>query len=160
MIRNGEPAANFALKDQNGEAHSLESFSGKPVVLLFHRGTFCPSSRKSIVSWQDFSRSVNDLGFGLLAICADTAENQAAFAEKSTIKIPLLSDPDLEVSKSYGVYLAHSNQAGDYGEPALVIVDAKGKVAFSAITSGPKGMPEPGAIAGMLIFMSKRNGMY
>lgn len=160
MIRNGEPAPKFALLDQEGAEHSLESMLGKPVVLLFFRGTFCPSSRKSIVAWQDFSRSVNDLGAGLLAISSDSAQNLREFAAKSTIKIPLLVDEGLEVSKSYGVYLAHNNQAGDYGEPALAIVDAKGRVAFWAITSGPKGMPEPGAIASMLIFMSKRNGMY
>lgn len=160
MLRNLDPAPPFTLFDHQGQEFRLEDFQSKPVVLLFHRGTFCPSSRKSIVSWQDFSRSVNDLGFGLLAISSDSAENHASFAEKSGIKVPLLSDPDLQVSKAYGVYLAHNNQAGDYGEPALVIVDAKGRVAFSAITSGPKGMPEPGAIASMLIFMSKRNGVY
>jgi peroxiredoxin len=160
MIRNGEPAIKFALQDQEGNERTIESFDGKPIVLLFFRGTFCPSAKKSMVSWQDFSRSVNDLGFGILAITADTPDNLAAFASESNIKIPMLTDPNLEVSKSYGVYLSHNNQAGDYGEPALFLIDAKGKIAFSAITSGPKGMPEPGAIASMLIFMSKRNGMY
>ena len=160
MLRNLDPAPEFTLRDHEGLEHSLASSLGKPVVLLYWRGTFCPSGRKSIVSWQDFSRSVRDLGCALLAISSDTAENLREFAEKSTIKIPLLTDADLSVSKAYGVYIAHNNPAGDYSEPALYIVDAKGKVAFSAITSGPKGMPEPGAIAGMLIFMSKRNGVY
>lgn len=160
MIRNGEPATKFVLSDSAGVQHTLESFLGKPVVLLFVRGTFCPSATKSLVSWQDFSRSVSDLGFGILAISSDKPENLAAFAERSTIKIPLLTDADLEVSKSFGVYLSHNHQAGDYGEPALYIIDAKGRVAFSAITSGPKGLPEPGAVASMLIFMSKRNGFY
>jgi peroxiredoxin len=146
--------------DQEGIEHTLESFLGKPIVLLFFRGTFCPSSKKALVSWQDFSRSVNDLGFGILAISSDTPDNLAAFAVEMGIKIPLLTDTDLEVSKSFGVYLSHNHQAGDYGEPALFLIDAKGRVAFSAITSGPKGMPEPGAIASMLIFMSKRNGFY
>ncbi len=160
MIRNGELAPKFTLPDHEGVEHTLEGFDGKPAVLLFFRGTFCPSAKKSIVSWQDFSRSVNDLGFGILAITADTPDNLAAFATESKIKIPMLSDTDLEVSKSYGVYLSHNHQAGDYGEPAIYLIDAKGKVAFSAITSGPKGLPEPGAIASMLIFMSKRNGFY
>ena len=160
MIRNGEPAPIFSLTDSEGNSHTIESFDGKPIVLLFIRGTFCPSAKKSIVSWQDFSRSVNDLGFGILAITADTPDNLSAFASESNIKIPMLTDTNLEVSKSYGVYLSHNHQAGDYGEPALFIIDAKGRIAFSAITSGPKGMPEPGAIASMLIFMSKRNGMY
>lgn len=160
MIRNGEPATKFTLTDAIGGEHSLESFAGKPVILLFFRGTFCPSSRKALCSWQDFSKSVNDLGFGLLAISGDSAENLAPFAEQYGLKMPLLLDSDLGVSKSFGVYIANNRQVGDYGEPALVIVDAKGRVAFSAISSGPKGMPEPGAIASMMIFMSKRNGMY
>ena len=160
MLRNLDPAPAFALPDQDGALHSIADFEGKPVVLLFFRGTFCPSGKKSIVSWQDFSRSVNDLGFGILAISSDSPDNLAAFATEATIKIPLLTDADLAVSKSFGVYLCHNHQAGDYGEPALFILDAKGRVAFSAITSGPKGMPEPGVVASMLIFMSKRNGFY
>jgi len=160
MIRNGEPAPKFTLLDQDGEEHTLESFLGKPVVLLFFRGMFCPSAKKSLVSWQDFTKSLKDLETGILAISSDSAENHREFSAQSSVKFPLLTDADLEVSKSYGVYLANNRNAGDYGEPALVIVDAKGRVAFSAITSGPKGMPEPGAIASMLIFMSKRNGMY
>lgn len=160
MLRNGESTPQFVLMDHEGAEHSVEGFDGKPVVLLFIRGTFCPSAKKSIVSWQDFSRSVNDLGFGILAITADTPDNLAAFAMEANIKIPMLTDTNLEVSKSFGVYLSHNHQAGDYGEPALFLIDAKGRVAFSAITSGPKGMPEPGAVASMLIFMSKRNGMY
>ncbi|HLO97091.1 MAG TPA: peroxiredoxin family protein [Fimbriimonas sp.] len=160
MIRNGEPAPTFTLTDAAGDEYSISSFGGKPVILLFFRGTFCPSSRKSLVSWQDFSKSVNDLGFGLLALSGDSAENLAPFAEQYGLKMPLLIDSDLEVSKGFGVYIANNRQAGDYGEPALVIVDAKGRIAFSIISSGPKGMPEPGAIASMMIFMSKRNGMY
>ena len=133
---------------------------GKPVVLLFWRGTFCPSGKKSIVSWQDFYRSVSDLGFGILAISSDAPENQKLFAEQMAIKIPLLTDTNLAVSRAFEVYLSHNHQAGDYGEPALYLIDAKGRVAFSIVSSGPKGMPEPGAIASMLIFMSKRNGFY
>ena len=160
MLRNLDPAPVFSLPDHEGISHSIEDFEGKPVVLLFFRGTFCPSGKKSIVSWQDFSRRVNDLGFGILAISSDSPDHLAAFALEAGIKIPLLTDTDLEVSKSFGVYLSHNHQAGEYGEPALFLLDAKRRVAFSAITSGPKGMPEPGAVASMLIFMSKRNGFY
>jgi peroxiredoxin len=160
MIRNGQQSPPLCLLDSEGVEHSLESFAGKPLVLLFFRGTFCPTSRKSLGSWQDFSRSVNDLGFGILAISSDTHENHREFSAQYSIKIPILSDPDLAVSKSFEIYLDNNRNAGEYGEPALFLVDAKGRIAFSIISSGPKGMPEPGAIASMLIFMSKRNGMY
>ena len=160
MIRNGEPATKFVLTDQDGIEHSLESFVGKPVVLLFVRGTFCPTTRKSLGAWQDFSRSVNDLGFGILAISSDSQENHLEFANQYSIKIPLLTDVDLEVSRSFGVYLSQNHQAGEYGEPGLVLIDAKGRVAYSIFSSGPKGMPDPGAVASMLIYMSKRGGYY
>lgn len=160
MIRNGEPATKFELTDHEGNLHTLESFVGKPVVLLFVRGTFCPSSKKSMIAWQDFSRSVNDLGFAMFAISSASQESLLEFAQQFPIKYPLLTDADLAVSKSFGVYTSTNHQVGEYGEPGLVLVDAKGRVAFSIMSSGPKGLPEPGAIASMLIFMSKRGGFY
>lgn len=160
MIRNGEPATQFALLDQDGIEHKLECFLGKPVVLLFVRGPFCPTTRKSLGAWQDFSRSVNDLGFAILALSADSVENHLEFATQYSIKIPILSDTNLDVARSFGVYLNHNHKNGDYGEPGLVLVDAKGRVAYSIFSSGSKGMPDPGAVASMLIYMSKRNGFY
>lgn len=150
----------FSLQDEQGETHSLADFVGKPLVLLFFRGTFGPTSRKSLPSWQDFSRSLNDLGFGILAISSDSQENHLKFKAENNVQFPLLTDVDLAVSREFGVYLDNNRNAGDYGEPALFLIDAKGRIAFSLVTSGPKGMPEPGAISSMLIFMSKRNGFY
>lgn len=160
MIRNGEPATQFALLDQEGVSHSLEDFLGKPVVLLFVRGPFCPTTRKSLGAWQDFSRSVNDLGFGMVAISATSQEDLLEFATQFCIKFPLLSDPGVEVSKSFGAYINENRMAGEYAEPGLVLVDAKGRVAYSIFSSGSKGMPEPGAVSSMLIYMSKRGGYY
>ncbi|MEI8281708.1 MAG: peroxiredoxin family protein [Armatimonadota bacterium] len=160
MIRNGEPGTKFALLDQDGIEHTLESFVGKPVILLFVRGPFCPTTRKSLAAWQDFSRSVNDLGFGILALSADSVENHLEFATQYSIKIPILSDTNLDVARSFGVYLNHNHKNGDYGEPGLVLIDAKGRVAYSIFSSGSKGMPDPGAVASMLIYMNKRGGYY
>ncbi len=160
MIQNGEPATTFALLDQDGVEHALESFVGKPVVLLFVRGPFCPTTRKSLGAWQDFSRSVNDLGFGMVAISAASQADLLEFATQFCIKFPLLSDPGVEVSKSFGAYINKNRMAGEYAEPGLVLVDAKGRVAYSIFSSGSKGMPDPGAVSSMLIYMSKRGGYY
>jgi peroxiredoxin Q/BCP len=160
MIRNGESATQFALLDQEGALVSLSDFLGKPLVLLFARGPFCPTTRKSLGAWQDFSRSVNDLGFGMVAISAASQADLLEFATQFCIKFPLLSDTDLEVSRAFGVYLNHNHKNGDYGEPGLVLIDANGRVAYSIFSSGSKGMPDPGAVSSMLIYMSKRGGYY
>lgn len=160
MLRNGESAPAFSLLDQDGATHDLAALSGKPIVLLFFRGAFCPTTWKSIPAWQDFSRSMQDLGAELLGLSSDTPEHHAEMRERFRLTFPLLSDPDLQISKLYGVYPNWVESRGHFGEPALVIVDSEGKVAYSVISSGPKGLPEPGSIAPILIYMSFRGGKY
>jgi peroxiredoxin len=160
MLTNGESSPNFALKDQDGVDYSLKGFLGKPLVLLFFRGIFCPSTVKALAGWQDFTRSLDDLGFSILAISGDTQENHSAYKESHGLSFSLLSDPDLVVSKKYGIYINFAETRGYFGEPGLVVIDSEGNVAYSVISSGPKGLPDPGAVASVLIYMSKRGGKY
>lgn len=160
MLKNSEPAPLFTLADQNGKEHSLASYKGKAVVLLFFRGKFCPTTKKSLTTWQDFTGSLDDLGVKILSISYDTQENHLFLKNKYDLTFPLLSDPGLKVSKEYGIYVSHFEPYGDFGEPAVVVVDSESNAAYSVISSGPKGLPDPGAVAPILIYMSARNGKY
>jgi len=162
MVKNGTPAPAFSLPSTDGKTVSLSDFSGKPTVILFYRGWFCPTSRRSLSAWQDFSRSAKDLGFAIVAISTAPQDVAAQFSQDLRITIPLLSDPSVDTARAYGAYINDDmvDRFGVFSEPALFLVDSEGNIAYYVISSGPKGMPEPGAVSGVMIYMSKRNGKY
>ena len=159
MLKNGEAAPAFSLPDHTGKAVSLEAFKGKPVVLIFTRGKFCPTTNRFLTAWQDFYLRIRDLGMELLAVSADTPEISVQLQSQLGLAFPLLSDVNVGVAKQYGVYTGPRN-GSEFTEPALIIIDKDGEVAYSIISSGPKGLPEPGAIAPVLIYMSTHGGKY
>ncbi len=82
----------------------------------------------------------------IVAICSDTTENHYELHQKHALKFSLLSDPTCEVLKAYEAYIDTRKNGQEFCEPALYILDNNGKVAYSVISSGPKGLPDPGAI--------------
>ncbi len=159
MLRNGENAPQFALNCQDGTQHTLEDYRGKPVVLIFIRGEFCPTAHKSLHMWQNFYGSIKGLNAELVAISHDTCEVSKQLHDKYTLSYPIFSDTDLVISKQYGVYIDTYKEV-PYGEPALVVVDRDGQVAYSVISSGPKGLPTPEDISSILVYMSIHGGKY
>jgi len=160
MLTNGSRAPQFALTAQDGKIHSLADYAGRPLVLFFFRGRFCPTSKRYLIQWQEFDRKVHNLGARLLAISYDTIENHAWMAERYDIRFPLLSDSNLEVSRSYGVYIDRHEDGFDHGEPGFIIIDKDGKIAYSLLASGPKGFPSPGELSAILIYMFVHEGKY
>ena len=159
MLRNGEPAPSFSLKDSSGKEISSESFAGKPLVMAFFRGSFCPTTGRYLTAYQDFYGRIKDMGMELVGVSFDSVENHAKLAESFKVAFPLLSDPSGETLRAYGLYMAKHKET-EYGEPALCIVDKDGEVAYSVISSESKGLPDPGAIAPILIYMAFHGGKY
>lgn len=160
MLKNLQQAPEFSLRCQKNDEHSLAKYAGQPIVLAFVRGKACPTTKKYLAVWQDAHARIKDLGVKLLMICIDSVDDNALAAEKFGLKYPFLSDPNLETSLQYGIYKTEQDDGKTFGEPALVIVDAEGKVAYSVISSGPKGLPQPEDIFSILIYMSQHDGKY
>ena len=160
MLQNGTRAPDFSLQDQSGKTHTLAEYAERPLVLFFFRGKFCPTSKRYLIQWQEFDRKVHNLGARLLAVSYDSVETQAWMAERYDIRYPLLSDATLNVSRSYGVYIDRHEDGFDHGEPGLVIIDKDGTIAYSIVSSGPKGFPGPGDMAAVLIYMFVHEGKY
>ena len=160
MLRNADKAPAFSLQNQTGTAVDLASFDGKPLVIIFVRGAFCPTTNRFLTAYQDFYKRIQDLGMELVSISTDDVATAAGLKEKLSLTFPLLSDSDGSIAKSYGVYLEQKRSGGTFAEPAVFIIDQDGEIAYYTISSGPKGLPDPGAIAPILIYMHANGGKY
>lgn len=144
MIAAGEPAPDFTLRDQDGEAVSLSDFRGKKVLLVFYPFDFSPVCSDQLSLYQEVKPELESKGLTLVGISVDSPYAHKAFQEKAGIDTTLLSDfePKGEVCRAYGSYL----DGLGFANRTLVLVDEEGTVSWAYEAPTPGEFPGPNVI--------------
>ena len=103
VVKPGEPAPNFQLRDMNGQIVSLSDLRGK-VVLLNFWATWCGPCRVEMPAMERLYRTYERKDFEILAVSTD-AQGVAVtrpFQEENKLTFPILHDSDFRVGLSYG----------------------------------------------------------
>ena len=103
VVKPGEPAPNFQLRDMNGRTMSLSELRGK-VVLLNFWATWCGPCRVEMPAMERLYRAYDRKDFEILAVSTD-AQGVAVtrpFQEENKLTFPILHDSDFRVGLSYG----------------------------------------------------------
>ena len=123
----GDTAPQISLLNTSGDEYELGSASGQGAMMLFFipaLGT--PNSTKQIKSLEKVSAELSDQGYSTAVIIPAAAADVAAFAQKSSLTITLLADPDLAAAKVYGC----AGDESQYPQRTQIGIDAEGKIAF------------------------------
>jgi len=129
IIKSGEKALNFKLKDQKGEEVQLSDYKGKKVLLSFHPLAWTGVCAKQMLSLEKNKEKFKKLKTVALGISVDPIPSKAAWAKSLNIKnTKLLSDfwPHGEVAKRYGIF----SKSQGFSFRVNIIIDEKGKVVF------------------------------
>ena len=104
-LKVGDPAPDFTLQASDGKEYRLSDFRGKQAVVLawFPRAftSGCTVECKSLAENGDRIRAFDVTYF---MASTDPVEKNTEFAVDTGADFPLLSDPDGEVARAYGVY--------------------------------------------------------
>ncbi len=141
MIAAGEPAPDFALRNQDGEKVSLSELRGRKVLLVFYPLDFSPVCTDQLSIYQEVLPEIEAKGVTVLGVSVDSGFAHKAFQESLGTDIPLLADfePKGEVARAYGAYLekvGHANRS-------LVLIDEGGVVEW--VHESPTPLEIPGA---------------
>jgi peroxiredoxin Q/BCP len=90
----GDPAPEFELVDQAGEAVKLSDYKGRMVLLYFYPKADTPGCTKQACSIRDAREDLSALNTAVLGVSPDAPGKQKKFDEKHSLGFPLLSDPD------------------------------------------------------------------
>jgi thioredoxin-dependent peroxiredoxin len=100
----GDLAPDFALSTDDGSTYTLsDALASGPVVLFFYPRAMTPGCTAESCHFRDLASEFEDLRAQRLGISADSVDRQRQFREKHDFDYPLLSDPDKEVAKQFGV---------------------------------------------------------
>jgi peroxiredoxin Q/BCP len=98
----GEPAPEFTLPGTGGHDHSLSSYRGRTVVLVFYPGDDTPVCTKQLNSYNDDLAMFDQLDAVVLGVSPQDVASHERFAAKHGFRFPLLADTDKAVAGRFG----------------------------------------------------------
>ena len=114
LIEPGTTAPPFTLKDQDGRAHALEDYAGRPLVLYFYPKDDTPGCTAETCSFRDLLPRFETEKAAILGVSILDEKSKAKFAKKYDVNFPLLADADHEVAGKYGVWQEKSRYGRKY----------------------------------------------
>lgn len=130
MLEIGQKAPNFTLQGSLGNKVSLSDFLGKRVVVYFYPKDNTPGCTRQACAFAGAYDEFKARDVAVIGISKDSTASHLKFAEKYSLPFILLSDPDLEAIKAYGVW----QEKKLYGKVSMgvvrttFIIDREGRV--------------------------------
>lgn len=118
MLEIGMKAPEFELPDQNGEMHRLADYRGQKVILYFYPKDNTSGCTKQACGFSERTPQFREKGAVILGVSKDSVASHKKFEQNYGLGFTLLSDPEHEVIKAYGVWQEKKN----YGKVTMGVV--------------------------------------
>jgi len=100
----GTPAPAFTAKNQRGETISLNTYTGKKLVLYFYPKDDTPGCTAEACSLRDNQEALLAAQIQIIGISADSVASHTKFVNKYQLNFPLISDPEKSIIQQFGVW--------------------------------------------------------
>lgn len=128
----------FALPNEDNQILTLESFRGRPVVLIFYLGHGCLHCVQQLHAFAEFRDTFEAAGFGLLAISTDSIpdlqKSQEAYRDGGeSFPFPLVANPEADIFRKYAAY----DDFEDQPLHGTFVLDPTGRILWQDISADP-----------------------
>ena len=142
MLQPGQPAPVFSLPDADMQSISLSEFKGKKfVVLYFYPRDGTPGGTMEAIDFSDHEDQFSKHDCVILGVSRDDCLTHATFRDRHGLSIGLLSDPEGEVCRQYGVI--QEKETDGVRRECLVrstfVIDKQGVIRHAAYGVSPRG---------------------
>ncbi|MCJ7612795.1 MAG: redoxin domain-containing protein [Candidatus Aminicenantes bacterium] len=137
LIKIGDIAPDFTLKDQAKHDVTLSALKGQRVLLSWHPLAWTKVCAEQMKSVEEHFEDMEKLNTVPLGLSVDTVPSKAAWAKELGIsRLRLLSDfwPHGVAAQSYDLFRAKEG----FSERANIIIDPEGKIIFIKIYDLPQ----------------------
>lgn len=104
MINIGDQIPELKGKLTSGTDIKLRDFTGKRLAVYFYPKDDTPGCTAQACSIRDGELMLKNLGIEVVGVSADSIASHVKFVNKYTLPFPLISDPDKEIIKTFGVW--------------------------------------------------------
>ncbi|MEI6513295.1 MAG: thioredoxin-dependent thiol peroxidase [bacterium] len=130
MLTEGQKAPDFTLSDQDGNAVTLSSYKGTPVVLYFYPKDDTPGCTAEACAFRDARQEYEQAGAKVLGVSPDSVASHVKFARKHDLSFTLLADVDKHVCETFCVWKEKSMYGKKYMgvERTTFLIDREGQI--------------------------------
>jgi peroxiredoxin len=148
MVKIGDTAPAFTLKNTGKSDVTLADYIGQTVVLAFYPGAFTGVCDKEMCAFQDNLAKLNGSNSTVLGISVDSPWANAEFARKYNLEFDLLSDLDREVVNSYDAAFVGLGGIDGYvcANRVVIVIDKAGIVQHRWVAENPGVEPDYDAV--------------
>ena len=114
MLKLGDKAPDFILKNTEGDNISLSDFNGKKVILWFYPKASTPGWTVQGQGFRDEFQNFKDNNIDIIGVSADSIKKNKNFKEKQNFQYILLSDEDKNMIKEYGAWVKKNMYGREY----------------------------------------------
>jgi peroxiredoxin len=165
-LKVGDKAPAMTLPDALGRRVALaDLWRGGPLVLIFHRGGWCPYCNLELRAWQQQWPELARRDAQLAAISPQTPDHSLSTAEKYPLVYSVLSDSTLAVAEAFGIAFNLPDEFADLCAsagndlPTLIgngrwtlpvratyVVDLDGRIAYAHVDADYRQRAEPALV--------------
>lgn len=150
QLREGRPLPAFSAVDEQGNVVESTQLAGRPAVLFFVRGRWCPFCTRQVEQLTRHYKEMMALGARLVFVTPKPIETTRRVAEFFKVEFDYWLDKDLEAAGQLGLLLGSGVPASyeqEYGVdtmwPATLIVDKGGIIRFAKLSRLIVDRPDP-----------------
>jgi len=148
----GRKAPSFRLLDQDAQLFDSYALEGKPYVLYFYPKDDTPGCTQEACDFRDSLSRFARRKVEVIGVSPDGPGSHARFCDKHGLPFRLLSDPNQELAKRYGVWVKKQNYGREYMGilRSTFLVDKKG-----IVRKAWRGIRVPGHVENVLFEASQ-----
>ena len=128
MIKEGDKAINFNMPIDEKTNITLETYTGKNIVLYFYPKDDTPGCTKEAIDFTAHLEEFTKHDTVIIGVSADSLKQHKKFSEKHSLNVILASDEDKKTCEDYGVWVEKSMYGKKYMgiERSTFIINSKG----------------------------------
>jgi len=142
-----------APNEDGNEVHSAD-LRGRPAVILFVRGSWCPFCSRQVADLTRHYKDINALDARLIFITPKPLDTTSRVAKFCEVEFEFWLDEALEVTRRFGLVLSKgvpTDYRGEYGAdtvwPAAIVVDRDGIIRHTWLSKMIMDRPQSREIA-------------
>jgi peroxiredoxin Q/BCP len=137
----GQVAPDWEIKRGDGQAVKAILFRGRPLVIFFFRGTWCPSCRKQMEDIKEQWKALSSRA-QIIGIIAEPVSKLEEYMRRANLPFTLLADPDRKVIVKHNVYRRFGLDGFRVAFPSTLILDNSGVVRYCYVGESTFDRPE------------------
>jgi peroxiredoxin len=147
----GKQLPEFELETLSGETISSKLFTGRPNILLFYRGNWCPYCSGQVIELSNMHQAFDALNVAINLISPQPVKQSLALSGKVDSHMKFFHDPGSKAARLLGIDNAWGTPFGiqvlgydsDTVLPTVVICDESGTIIYTHQTDNYRRRPGP-----------------